>query len=149
MSPITRRMGPIRARATVRRRRVRPKTTVLQVLPPVLLPKRALPLRKRTPLRQKRRQPRRKKVRQQRKAHFLLTHIAGDSSGIFSWHIMVLLPTYALVGVVISSFYGRIAQSVRALASHARGPVFESPCDHSKTLRSGGFSFFRSENTFD
>src|SRR5262249_20142623 len=25
---------------------------------------------------------------------------------------------------------GRIAQLVRALASHARGPVFESRCDH-------------------
>ena len=36
---------------------------------------------------------------------------------------------------LLISLYGRIAQLVRALASHARGRRFESYCDHHRILR--------------
>ena len=41
-----------------------------------------------------------------------------------------------MIGRLLS---GRIAQLVRALASHARGPVFESPCDHLEARQAAGF----------
>ena len=38
--------------------------------------------------------------------------------------------------------YGRIAQLVRALASHARGHGFESPCVHQKKMHPDGCFFY-------
>jgi len=126
-------MGPVPAKLTtpsqrpVRPSPVRPRTTALLPRLPLHLP--LHPLR---PARQK-------KVLRPLQVSLLLTRSRGrEISPVareFSPHLQSLWEHAK------GRSCGRIAQSVRALASHARGPVFESPCDHTEARRDAGFFF--------